>query len=202
MRPAAATATLAFLLTATWAHAADFSDPTWPCIQRKVTEISVGQMFPYEIPPLPEEAQETRKAIDALATPLAARRFDLPEVEGWIASFSTRHADNASLGALYQAAFDAIQRQRTVIMAGIARYATKQSALTRRINDARAELAALGSADAMDFDRMDALEEQLDWDERIYRDRARALTYVCESPVLLEKRAFELAQIVRTHWRD
>ena len=52
------------------------------------------------------------------------------------------------------------------------------------------------AAEAPDFDRVDQLEEQIDWDERIYHDRARSLTYVCETPVLLEKRAYAIAQIL------
>ena len=34
----------------------------------------------------------------------------------------------------------------------------------------------------------------LGWETRIFRDRAQSLTYVCETPVLLERRAFELAR--------
>jgi hypothetical protein len=55
------------------------------------------------------------------------------------------------------------------------------------------------ASEAPDYDRVDALEEQLDWQQRIYRDRAQALTYVCETPVLLEKRTFALAQALARH---
>ena len=47
-----------------------------------------------------------------------------------------------------------------------------------------------------DFDRVDALEVQLDWDERIYADRQQSLTYVCETPVLLERRLYAIAQLL------
>ena len=58
--------------------------------------------------------------------------------------------------------------------------------------------AALAAADPQDRDRIDELEEQIDWDERVYRDRERSLTYVCESPVLIEKRLYAIAQMLLT----
>ena len=42
------------------------------------------------------------------------------------------------------------------------------------------------------------LEERLHWDTRIYDERQAALAYVCESPVLLEQRAFALAREIRS----
>ena len=184
------------------APAADFSDPTWPCIQRKVETLSVGQMFPYVLPDLPEGSEAVRARVDELSAPLALRRFGIEEVEPWIDEFAAEHPSNAALGALYQATFDLIDNQRRKIIAGIARYAEKQSGLSERIDAARAEMEKIMATDDPDFDRVDALEEQLDWDQRIYRDRQRALTYVCESPVLLEKRAYELGRIVQEHWQD
>ena len=62
--------------------------------------------------------------------------------------------------------------------------------------------AGVGELHLADFDTVDKLEEQLDWDERIYRDRAKSLTYVCETPVLLEKRLFALAQILQKFVSD
>jgi hypothetical protein len=38
------------------------------------------------------------------------------------------------------------------------------------------------------------LRQKLAWDTRIFRERSQSLTYVCETPVLLERRAFELAR--------
>lgn len=194
-------ALIASLLATAPLGAQEFTDPTWPCIQRKVADLSVGQMLPYVIPDAPEDAA-LEAEVKQLSAPLSLRRFELEEVEPWVADFAADHPGNAALGALYRAAFDRIDTQRQLILRGIGRYAEKQTGLSERIDAAREEMAGLVAAEAPDFDRVDALEEQLDWDERIYRDRARALTYVCESPVLLEKRAYGLAQIVTRHWEE
>ena len=57
-------------------------------------------------------------------------------------------------------------------------------------------MTELMAAEKPDFDKVDALEAQADWDERIYTDRAKSLTYVCETPVLLEKRIYAIAQML------
>ena len=81
-------------------------------------------------------------------------------------------------------------------MAGITRYAHKQEALEARIEELRGEFATLEAAESKDFDRMDAVEEELDWSMRIFRDRQQSLTYVCETPVILEQRAFAVGRAV------
>ena len=81
-------------------------------------------------------------------------------------------------------------------MAGITRYAHKQEALDGRIDEARHEFAALNAAEPKDFDRIDALEEEIDWSTRIFQDRQQSLTYVCETPVILEQRAFALGRAI------
>jgi hypothetical protein len=40
----------------------------------------------------------------------------------------------------------------------------------------------------------DDLQEVQDWDTRIFEERRHQLTYVCEQPALLEKRAFTIGR--------
>lgn len=190
----------ALLILAQPVAAADFSDPTWPCIQRKVVTLSVGQMFPFVIPELPEDAKDTKREITSLAQRLSVRKFSIEEVTPWINAFAQKHPSNAALGALFTETFSLITKRRSAIINGIGRYAGKQSALSDLIEAQRREMRTLLDATEPDYDKIDAIEERLDWDERIYQDRVRALTYVCESPVLLEKRAFAIAKLVQNHW--
>ena len=48
--------------------------------------------------------------------------------------------------------------------------------------------------DKPDFDAIDAEEKALDWDQRVFTDRQQSLTYVCETPVILEQRLFALGR--------
>lgn len=176
--------------------AADFSDPTWPCIQRKVERLSYGLMWPHPIDEIEFDAA-TEADITDLAGRMALRRVSLEELEPQIDSFVKIHGSDPSLlGHVFLAAFDKLSQQRRKIIAGIGEYSLKQIALSKRIDAARAEMDMLMDAEEPDYDRVDDLEEKLAWDERIYTDRQKSLTYVCESPVLIEKRLFAIAQML------
>ena len=177
------------------AWAADYSDPEWPCVQRRADSLSLGLMWPYPVPEgalRPEIAPEAEELIGALVL----RRVSLDEARALIAEFAAAHPDltRDDLGQVFRGVFEQIDRQRSAIIKGIGRYSLKQIDLAARIDATRTEMdAALAAADP-DYDRIDALEEQLHWDERIYHDRAQSLTYVCETPVLIEQRAYAIAQ--------
>ncbi|SPH25153.1 hypothetical protein DEA8626_04189 [Defluviimonas aquaemixtae] len=171
-------------------------DPDWPCIQRRTGALSPGVMWPSP----PNDAQAVGEAAD-LAAALALRRVAIEAAEARVAGYIAAHPDLTAddLGAIFLAAFARIDRDRKRVLDGIVRYARSQIALAEKIDAAHSEMSALEAAEEPDFDRMDALEAEIDWDERIYRDRERALTYVCETPVILEKRAYAIAQILLKH---
>jgi hypothetical protein len=173
--------------------AAENTDPDWPCIQRRTGAMSAGVMWPIALGETKVEG-EARE----LAAALALRRVGLDEAEARVAAYAEAHPGLGAdeLGAIFLDAFGRIDHDRERVMSGIVRYARSQIALAARIDAAHAEMAGLEAAKEKDFDRMDVIEEQLAWDERIYRDREKALTYVCETPVLLEKRAYAVAQIL------
>jgi len=103
---------------------------------------------------------------------------------------------------LFRTVFERINEERSSIIAGIGRYAQKQTALSERIDTQRDEIVTLDGNPDKTNDEWDKLEEMQDilvWDERIYKERAQSLTYVCETPVLLEKRAFSLARKMAEH---
>ncbi len=178
------------------ASAADFSDPTWPCIQRKVGALSVGLMWPH---PVPEDAldPDTAEMVDDLAQRLALRRLALedltPDVDAFAAEVS---ADTDLLGRVFSETFDRLSGTRNAIMKGIEEYSLSQIALSEKIDAARLEMDTIMAGDDPDFDKVDALEERIDWEERIFTERARSLTYICETPVLLEKRLYSIAQML------
>lgn len=191
-----AAAILLTLLHAGASAAADFSDPTWPCIQRKVEGLSPGLMWPHPIEETAFDA-ETEAAVADLAGRMALRRVSLEELQPRVAAFTATHGtDAALLGHLFMVAFDSLSGQRLKIIRGIETFSLKQIALAERIDLTRGEIERLMAAEPPDFDRVDALEEQLAWDERIFTDRQKSLTYVCETPVLIEKRLYALAQML------
>lgn len=177
--------------------AADYSDPTWPCIQRKVERLSAGLMWPQPIPKEMPADTALRGAIEALAGKLAVRRIDLEALKPDVAAFAEVYGgDTATLGLVFQDVFDRLSRRRSRIIDGIAEFSTSQIGLAEKIEAARQEMGAEMAKENPDFDKVDDLEEQIDWDQTIYSDRQQSLTYLCETPTLLEKRLYGIAQLL------
>lgn len=189
----------ALLICAGVAAAADFSDPTWPCMQRKVDELSVGLIWPAPLTKM-NLAPETEKAVAELAETLALRRVDLDAARAAVETFAEAQGhDIALMGEVFDRVFRSLSTRRTRIIDGIGKFSLNQIALSERIDKARTEMDTLMAAKEPDFDRVDALEEQVDWDQRIFTDRQRTITYLCETPTLLEKRLYAIAQILQNH---
>lgn len=189
---------LAATLLAPVAIAADFNDKSWPCIQRKVPNLSIGQMWTGQL--VDESVQPDGEAV-ALARAIAVRRTTLEEAEALVDRYAATlgEARDEKLAVLFRTVFEQINRERSTVISGIGRYAAKQTGLSERIDGLQQELAALDAKDDKSDDEWDRLEELQDivtWDARIYTERAQSLTYVCETPVILEKRAFALAKAV------
>lgn len=178
--------------TSAWAAQAT---PDWPCIQPRQEHLSLGQVW---TGPPPAAAAAADPAIAALADRVVQRRMPLPEAEAAIAAFASG-AEDAQLAALMQAVFDRIDGQRTNLIAGISRYGNKQARLAARVQARRDRMAQLQSAASPDFDAIDAEEKALDWDTRIFTDRQQSLTFVCETPVILEQRLFALGRAIASH---
>lgn len=194
--PALTLAALFLIGPAPLARAADFSDPTWPCIQRKVETLSTGLMWPHPVPPV-ELTGDQKTAVDELVGRLVLRRIAVEDLKPQVSAFVTSHGhDAALLGHVFTESFGRLAQTRGAIIRGIEDYSLKQIALSDKIDTTRATMDDLMASETPDFDQVDALEEQLDWDERIFTDRARSLTYVCETPVIIEKRLYSIAQLL------
>ncbi len=178
------------------AAAQPVEDPDWPCVQRKVPALSLGQMW---AGPVPQGDWRDDSEVEALAREIAARRSPLEEVEAKVAAFAEAAPEAERperLAELVAGVLASIDAERGQLIGGIGRYARNQTALSGRIEAMQRELATLNAAGAQDLDRIEELEDTLAWETRIFRDRAQALTYVCETPVLLERRAFAIARLV------
>lgn len=177
----------------------------WPCTQPKVATLSPGQMWAG--PPLDQALAHWQDdpAVAALVPKLVARRTSMDEASQEISRFAdAAGADkDKRLTLLFAGIFDRINAERSRIIAGIERYARKQKALADRIRQeeaashgpaSRAQSATVAGTPAADDPAT-----RLRWDTRIYDERAQALTYVCETPVVLEQRAFALARDIQSH---
>jgi hypothetical protein len=156
-------------------------------------------MWPTPVDPdtLPQDPAIQRD-IDELSGILALRRIETADLEPRIAAFADKYdGDPVLLGHVFARTFDALSKRRARIINGIGDFSLGQIALSKKIDTSRAEMDVIIAKDAPDYDRVDALEEQIDWDQVIYTDRQRNIQYLCETPVLLERRLFSLAQMLQ-----
>ncbi len=189
---------LGMLLLSGPARAATSGDPDWPCVQRKVPEISAGMVWAG--PPVEELTQSWKDdaEISQLAGTLAARRTDIEAAKTAVADFAAGLGAkrNDRLTLLFAATLDIVNKERASIISGIGRYTRRQRALAEKLGRIAGEIKALPAGESA---KREELEQQRLWDTRIYEDRERSLTYICEQPVLLEQRVFALAREIMGH---
>jgi hypothetical protein len=170
-------------------------DPDWPCVQILVPVLAPEAMWAG--PPLDAAKGDWRTDSDVapLVHELTRRSTTLEEAQAGIEAFARKlpEADRQDkLTLLFKGLIEAIDGERQDVIAGIKRYARRQQELARNV---AAETRALEKTE--DQDKADELASARDWDLRIFDDRRKALTQVCEQPVLLEQRAFALARAIQ-----
>lgn len=188
----------ALFLTAPTAGAAA-TDPDWPCIQRKVPQLSPGQFWTGA--ELPETAKDWAKdaGVSALVEEVAARRVSLEEAQAKIRDFaSALPADQLEprLTMLVQGLFDHLSAERAHVMSGISRYAHRQIEMAAQLRKTSSALDALREKPDADPDAVDRQTDQLTFATRIYQERVQSLTYVCDVPTIIEQRLYQLDKTI------
>ena len=176
------------------------SSQDWPCVQRKVPELSLASVWAG--PPLDEAASKWRSQSDiaSLVALLAARRTSEAEARAAIAKLSTSSGDarRQKLQALLVGLFETINGERSDIIAGIERYGRKQIQLAETLRQETAKLDSMRQDAKADPSELARLNEQLTWSLRVFDERQRSLRFVCEVPVLIEQRLFVLIRAIQT----
>lgn len=188
--------TLTTLATAPGWAADPVVDPDWPCVQRKVPSLSVGQMWSGA----PAEGNVSANPdLVRLAAIMAPRRTSLDEVKTLATGYASgldAAARQGQMALLFTGVLDRIDSERHEVMGGISRYAHRQAGMADAVKEEQAAFAKLRDDPNADPDKVEEAQDKLNWDIRLYRERAQSLTYVCETPVLLEQRAFAIARIL------
>ncbi|MER8826532.1 hypothetical protein NKH73_10990 [Mesorhizobium sp. M0938] len=181
------------------AKAAANNDPDWPCIQRKVPQLSLGQIW--NGPELPPAAKDLSKdpAVSALVAEVAARRLPITEAQKKIRDFAAAlPAEQLApkMAMLVQGMFDHMDTERSHVISGIARYAHKQLEMAAALRKEASDVDALREKPGADPDEVERRTEQLKFATRIFNERVQSLTYVCEVPTIIEQRLYQLSKVV------
>lgn len=194
--------TLGLMVSGGEGLAGQSDDPLWPCVQRKVPEVSSGMIWAG--PPVEALDAVWRKdpAIKALAEQIAQRRTPLEDAKALVQDFAANQAveKDRRLTLLFTGMLATINSERTSIIKGIGRYAQRQTRLAEKIEKTFAEIGAIPVSGTLEDEaRREELLDIQAWDTRIFEERQRSLTYICDQPVRLEQRAFALSREIMNH---
>jgi hypothetical protein len=171
----------------------------WPCVQRKVPELSVAAIWMG--PPLDEAAPgwRTDPDISRLVERLAARRTSQVEARQAIAELasSSGAAKGRKLQALIAGLIETVNAERGEVIAGLERFGAAQKKMAAQLREENARLAGLRADAKADPARLNELSEHLVWSLRVFEERQKSLRFVCEVPVLIEQRLFALSRAIQ-----
>jgi hypothetical protein len=178
------------------ALAADPRFPDWPCNQIKVPEISVAAVWAGPSIDDVESAWQEDPIIRDLVTRLAARRTPLDEAEKAISDFINGDAAQRQQKAklAFAGLFKSLNQERSEVMNGIERFSRQQKEFADKIRSETLQLRDLQDASDHVQSKVDEMANRIEWDTRIFEERRKTISYVCEVPVLIEQRLFTLAR--------
>lgn len=180
-------------------------DPDWPCAQRKVATLGYGSLWTGPDLKAAGEWGNDREAAQ-LARKLASRRTELTDVDGLLDEFvkdiSDKDERDKRLTRVFAGVFEVINSERNTVVNGIVRYAQGQQRLAKRIREEADKVSEMRDGPAEDATKVATkegsdLETAFNWDRRIFDERNKSVTYVCEVPTLLEQRLGELARKIQ-----
>jgi hypothetical protein len=186
------------------ARALDPRYPDWPCQQLKVPEISIASVW--NGPPI--ESIDAVKPTDPkeieLVARLAARRTPMDDAKKLIADFlvGTKEERQGKARTLFAGLYSTLNAQRDEVMNGIERFSRKQKTMAADVREEAQKLRAMQDNAAGDQAQNEELTNRLAWRTRIFEDRQKATSYVCDVPVQLEKRLFDLTSAIQNAVND
>ena len=181
-----------FLLSAAQAQAPRHNAPEWwPCIQRYVPKLSVGAFWDGGLSP--SDSWRENESITRLTEKFSDRKIPVEENLEDIRIFLASVEDPTSVAAdLVRGLQHAVNQQRDHIIAGIGRFAERQTMMIRRIEK---QSQAMENPDLGPAQKRD-LESRQKWDIRVFEEREGMMAYLCEQPVLLEKKFFAVGRAI------
>ncbi len=179
--------------------AADPRYPDWPCRQIKVPELSVAAIWAG--PPIDDigTTWESDAQVRDLVTRVSARRTPLEEAEKAVTDFLAADPKDKQRRAklLFAGVFATLNHERTDVMNGIERFSKQEKAFAEQIRSKARQVRELEDDPNRDQAKLDELGNAINWDRRIFEERRKTISYVCEVPTAIEQRLGALARAIQ-----
>jgi hypothetical protein len=193
---------IAVAVVACWTESAFALDPRypdWPCQQLKVPGIAVASVWHGPAIETGDAAKPADAKQSELVLRLAARRTPIEDARKLIADHvvGTGAEKQEKAKELFAALYSTLNAQRDEVMSGIERFSRKQKAMAVDIREEAQKLRELQDKSGADPALTEDVTSRLAWQTRIFEDRRKSTSYVCDVPVLIEKRLFDLGKAIQ-----
>lgn len=185
-------------------------DPTkeWPCVQRRVEQISVGQIW--DGPAIDGLSGWFRdpKLVELIEL-LSSRRVPVEQAEATIKAYADSVPEterDQKLSLLFAGLFDKVSSQRRSVMAGIVKYQKSQIARAQELERQTSAIGVLESKRPLgisdDTPEIADAREKFNWAQKIFQERQSSIPLACELPVLIEERLYAVARAIRGNMKS
>jgi hypothetical protein len=181
------------------AFALDPRYPDWPCQQLKVPGIAIASVWTGPSIEIGDTAKPTDAKQAELVSRLAARRTPIEDARILISDYlvGTSAEKQEKAKTLFAALYSTLNAQRDEVMNGIERFSRKQKAMALDIREEAQKLREIQDKSTDDQSQAEDITSRLAWRTRIFEDRRKSTSYVCDVPVLIEKRLFDLGNAIQ-----
>jgi hypothetical protein len=174
-------------------------DPDWPCQQIKVPQLSLAAIW--SGPPVDPHAADWRhdQEVVDLVHDIAQRREAIEQAQAKIEVFAqhTNGQKRQKLLELFAGLFSVLDAERSLVVAGLDRFGTRQKELASGIREDNEKLRQMQADPGVDAGETNQLVQRVTWEAQIFQDRRRSLSYACEVPGKIEQRLFALAHTIQ-----
>jgi hypothetical protein len=191
----------------------------WPCIYRKVSELSAATIW--DGPAITDTTSWNKdEAVRKLSQFLISRRVKVEDVEAAIKKFADGIAADqrdAKLVELFSAVLTRTNNDRKLVMSGIERFHKRQLERAKEIEkegltlpDSSPDESADTSTSAGDqtegpagkIDKLSDVEEKYKWEVRTFQEKQANIPIACEIPQLMDERAGAIARAIRAQMKS
>jgi hypothetical protein len=190
-------------MTAPAFAAADPNNPDWPCVQKKVENLSPTAIWAG--PPIDNVKDWARdEKVAALVRTLAARKVPIDKATAAVKEYaaSIPEADrNAALTKVFTGLFETVNGQRRSVVNGIEKFQRAQKARAEELEKQGVDIAKLSEGGLVVDDTSGGEpskeEQEQYWASRIFQERQQSIPIACELPAVFETRLFELSNAIQ-----
>lgn len=189
--------------TAGPAFSADKTNPDWPCVQKKIESLSVGQTWDGPAVETDKVPWADDEKIKDLIQVLSSRRVQLPDAEAAVKKFAEEQPAaerDAKLTLLFAGLFETSNAQRKTVIGGLEKYLKAQRGRAEVVEKKGLELDELKQKSGTDDESEIAVakaQEAFDWESRIFQERQQNIPVACEIPVIIEQRLYDIVKTIR-----